>query len=321
MEPATISLQGAVTVDLRRLLREARRRMTPGPRDHSSDREHEIARYLATGHDDDDGWRRYEGPTSLEQMRVHGSALRSALLQRVAELEAAGEVPTPPAQCLDRSWLREKLRPMVEGLFVADDQPRVLEFVQGSVVFLTQGTVHRLLPELRWDHTAWCLARIWLDSIDAPPLADEAPGLLGLSEEKTCYVSLRYFQDLERDPFADYVVHEVAHLFHNNKRSYVGLPPCGRREWMLDIEFRKRELFAYACEVYSRIVARASNRREREALVAEFAPHAEGFADQLDPDELVDILRQAARAQSGWRAILRRCAPAPKRRALRAIAT
>jgi hypothetical protein len=289
-----------------------------GPRDRSSARLEEIARYLATGHPDEDGWRRYEGQTSLEQMKVHGAALRRALLERVTELETAGQVPTPPASCRDRSWLREKLRPMVEGFFVPDDQPRVLEFVEGSIVFLTRDTVHQLLPELRWDHSAWNIARIWLDSINAPPLSEGAGGLLGLSEEKTCYVSLRYFKDFEDDPFADYVVHEVAHLFHNNKRHYVGLPPRGRREWMLELEFRKRELFAHACEFYSRIAVRASSPRERKELVEEFAPHAEGFAEQLDPNELIEILRQAVRARDGWRTILRRCAPAPKSRSRRA---
>lgn len=291
-----------------------------GRRDGSSAQDDELARYLATGHHDEDGWRRYEGRTAIEQMIAHSSALRTALLQRVAELEVGGREPSLPVQRLEASWLREKLRPMVEGLFVPDEQPPVLEFVEGSVVFLTADTVHQLLPDLRWDHTAWNIARIWLDSINAPPLSDEAPGLLGLSEEKTCYVSLRYFKDFEDDPFADYVVHEVAHIFHNNKRRYIGLPPRGRREWMLELEFRRRELFAHACEFYSRIAARASNRREREALVEAFAPRAEGFADQLDPHELVDILRQAARARSGWRAILRRCAPPPKSRVRRTTA-
>lgn len=286
--------------------------MLARPENHSA-RNAELARYLATGHHDEDGWRRYEGQTSLEQMTAHSSALRTALLRRVAELETAGQMPAPPARSLDRFWLREKLRPMVEGFFTPDERPRILEFVENSVVFLTRDRVHRLLPELRWDHTAWSIARIWLDSINAPPLSEEAPGLLGLSEEQTCYVSLRYFADLELDPFADYVVHEVAHLFHNNKRRTIGLPPRGRCEWMLDIGFQRRELFAYACEVYSRIAARAAGQRARRELVEAFAPEAEGFADQLEPEELVDILRQAARARNGWRAILRRCSSGPRR--------
>src|SRR5690606_10552060 len=97
------------------------------------------------------------------------------------------------------------------------------------------------------------------------------------------------------------------------------LPVRGRCEWMLNIEFRQRELFAHACEFYSRIEARACSRREREAFVEAFAPRAHGFADQLDPGELMDILRQAARARNGWRAILRRCSPAPRRRVRRPV--
>ena len=74
-------------------------------------------------------------------------------------------------------------------------------------------------------------------------------GNRSLSEETTCYVSPAYFG--EEDPFADVVVHEVAHIFHNCKRHKAGLRQTRRREWLLDIEFRKRETFAYACEAYA----------------------------------------------------------------------
>lgn len=72
----------------------------------------------------------------------------------------------------------------------------------------------------------------------------------------------------EQDPFADYVVHEAAHVFHNCKRATVGLPATRRREWLLDIDYRKRETFAYACEAFSRMVALGgSQAQQREALV------------------------------------------------------
>ena len=38
------------------------------------------------------------------------------------------------------------------------------------------------------------------------------------------------------------------------ERRTVGLPETRQREWLLDIDFRKRETFAYACEAYSRIL-------------------------------------------------------------------
>jgi hypothetical protein len=34
----------------------------------------------------------------------------------------------------------------------------------------------------------------------------------------------------------------------------IGLPETRTREWLLPIDFRKRETFGYACEAYARIV-------------------------------------------------------------------
>ena len=51
-------------------------------------------------------------------------------------------------------------------------------------------------------------------------LGEDAPNLVGLSEETTCYVSPEYFA--EDDPFADFIVHEAAHIFHNCKVSVRG---------------------------------------------------------------------------------------------------
>ena len=89
---------------------------------------------------------------------------------------------------------------------------------------------------------------MYLLSLRAPLLGNERRAV-GLSEEMKCYVSLEYFT--ETDPFADYIVHEVAHIFHNCKRKTLGLPHSRSKEWLLNIDFVKRETFAYACEFYS----------------------------------------------------------------------
>jgi hypothetical protein len=133
---------------------------------------------------------------------------------------------------------------------------------------------------------------------------------VGLSEETTFFVSSEYFE--EEDPFADFVVHEAAHVFHNCKRRTIGLPETRRREWLLDIEYRKRETFAYACEAYARIVERAPRFAERPALGDEFArERATPKDERVDRDELVDIVREAAAVRNGWKRILARCAPPP----------
>jgi hypothetical protein len=110
-------------------------------------------------------------------------------------------------------------------------------------------------------------------------------------------------------------VHEAAHVFHNCKRLTAGLPERPRQEWMLEIDFHKRETFAYACEAWSRVAGLTPKRAERLSLVDEYARTFTPDDDRVDLDELVDIIREAARAQNGWKRILARCA---RRRARRA---
>lgn len=176
-----------------------------------------------------------------------------------------------------------------------------------SVVFLTPDTVEHALREESFDHDAWTLANLYLNSVGAPLLGPDAPCLLGLSQETTCYVTPGYFD--EDDPFADFVVHEVAHIFHNCKREHVGLPFRRRREWLLDIAFRKRETFAYACEAFARVLECARRPSDRLELAAEFGRDFRCGDERVDAAEVVDLVRHAAARRNGWKVILARCAP------------
>ena len=40
------------------------------------------------------------------------------------------------------------------------------------------------------------------------------------------------------------------------KRATIGLRETRTKEWLLDIEYRKRETFAYSCEAYARVLER-----------------------------------------------------------------
>lgn len=273
----------------------------------------EVAHYLATGEHDPNNWRLYPGKTAMEQMAAQAETLRRALVLRVSRLEAGCDAVAVPADRTSRSYLELKLAPMVNGIFGPEDRAVVLETLVESITFLTRDEVYRVLTESGWPRTNWDVARIWLDSIGAEPLSSSADGLLGLSENQRCYVSLRYFEDLEADTFTDYVVHEAAHLLHNNKRRYLALPERGRSEWLLDLDFRKRELFAYACEFWSRISASAQARKDRMALIDELSPRLENFESEFDADEMEDMLRAVARARYPWRVLARACKPAPRR--------
>jgi len=158
---------------------------------------------------------------------------------------------------------------MVQGLFPQKEQAVILNMLERSVVFLTPATINTVLEKATWLKTAWNLANIYLASLDAKPLSESAPDIVGLSEETTCYVPMKYFSN--NNPLKDYVIHEAAHIFHNCKRERIGLPETRRREWLLEIDFAKRETFAYACEAYSRILELGETRSARSRLILELA--------------------------------------------------
>jgi len=157
---------------------------------------------------------------------------------------------------------------MVRGLFPRGEREAVLGLLARSVVVLTPATVGDV-RQARWLGTAWRLANLYLRSIGARPVGPDAPDLVGISEETTCWVSSEYFRANGR--FEDFVVHEAPHVFHNCKRRTAGLPETRRREWLPDIAFGKRETFADASEAYARIVELGETRAARLALVEELA--------------------------------------------------
>ena len=258
----------------------------------------------------------------LDRARRGRDDLLAALAAEVRR-RAVGRQHAAVPQDLDLvSWTRRKLMPMVDGLFPRAEREAVRALLERSVVFLTAGNIEEVLLRQMWLHTAWALANLYLSSVDAALLGPEAPSLLGLSEATTCYVSADYFGEQRR--FDDYVIHEAAHVFHNWKRRNTGLRETRTREWLLEIDFKKRETFAYSCEAFGWIVAHARTRGERIALGQGYAAGVSRFQDEdLDAGELASIVGEACEARNGWKVILRRCAAAKKmtRRATLALLT
>ncbi len=147
---------------------------------------------------------------------------------------------------------RTRVEPMVRGIFPAVEQETVPALLAKSVVFLTPDNIGSVLHAQNFGHSAWDVTNLYLSSVNAELSGDDAPDLPGLSQETTCFVTARHLEG--RDRFDDFIAHEAAHVFHNWKREHVGLRSTRTKEWLLPIEFRKRETFAYSCEVYSRIV-------------------------------------------------------------------
>jgi len=266
----------------------------------------EIERYLRTG-DSDPYAAAWQG-AFLERHEHARKDLREALVAEVA----ARSRGKPAARTGDdrnvAELVRRKVEPMVAGLFRRAEREPVLRLLEGSVVFLTRDRIREVLLEVSWPRTAWNLANLYLASVGAELLDEQAPSIVGLSEDTTCFVSMEYFDD--DAPFSDFVVHEAAHVFHNCKRRTVGLPEKPCREWLLDIEYSKREVFAYSCEAYARILERSRSPSERAALAEKYENCLEILDERAEPREVAAIVRDACAARAGWKVILARCSPA-----------
>lgn len=266
----------------------------------------EVKRFLSSG-DHDNLFEVWPDGTLMDRAR-HGSAvLRSALISAVQKRAGHAAIPAYLEGADEDIFAIDKFAPMVRGLFPQKEQAIILDMLERSVVFLTPATINTVLEKAAWLKTAWKLANIYLVSLDAKPLADSAPDIVGLSEETTCYVSMKYFSNT--NPLEDYVIHEAAHIFHNCKRETIGLPATRCREWLLEIDYAKRETFAYACEAYSRILELGEIRSARSRLLSELAEEPMPPDDRVDGAEYVDILRDAVAVRNGWKRILERCSP------------
>ena len=271
----------------------------------------DIERYLRHGQHDD-FFRAWPGEDFLARAKCADTALREALIATVRQRTRHATVPEALAGIDVVAFARAKLAPMVRGLFPRDEQETVLDVLGRSVVFVTPDTITTVLAATRWLNTAWDLANLYLESCDAELLGPDARQIVGLSEETTCYVSAEYFR--APSPFADFVVHEAAHIFHNCKRRTIGLREIRGREWLLEIDFRRRETFAYACEAYSRICECGAGPHARRQLLADLDPGTTLADDRVDAGEYLDILGEAVAARNGWKRILARCAaPRPVR--------
>ena len=276
----------------------------------------EIARYLSAG-EHDGLYAAWSGESLIACARNGELALRRALISAVNDRAPAAKVPEALADLDVAAFARAKLLPMVRGYFPVSEQTSVLEMLGRSVVFLTADNVDAVLRNTPFVGTAWTLAKLYLLSVGAESLSDDAPKIVGLSEGMTCYISTAYFQRESR--FEDFLVHEAAHVFHNCKRATIGLPKVRGREWLLEIDFRKREMCAYACEVFSRVIALGSTPAARRRLLTDIENERAPPDDRVDVDDYIKILRNAVCSSNGWKRILESCKPPSRRRSHRKV--
>ncbi len=266
----------------------------------------QIRSFLATG-DYDMVHAVWPGCHALERIRAGDAALRAALTDALCDRTKDLTSPSMPPEFDAAQFVLGKVRPMVSGLFPDRERQLILDLFEKALVFVTGDNIEQLILETDRLSTARQIAELFLGSLGLPGLDDQPVSYVGFSEETRFYVSTDYFKD--NDPFADWVVHEAAHVFHNWKRAYVGLPETRTREFLLNIAFAKREVFAYACEAYSRILERGMSPADRRRLYAEYVKRGVPHDDRISRDELVDVVASAVEARNGWKDILAHCAP------------
>ncbi|WP_158744910.1 hypothetical protein [Acidisphaera sp. L21] len=269
----------------------------------------QISHYLATGESDTLSYA-WPGDCIIARAQCGSGALRNALIKEVIGRTPHASTPEQVAHLDVAAFAREKITPMVRGLFPVNERPVLMDMFSRSVVFLSSDNAVSVISETRFLSTAWDLANLYLLSCGAETLSEQAPKLVGLSEGTTCYVSTEYFRCNDR--LEDFVVHEAAHVFHNCKRETIGLPRIRGRDWLLEIDFHKRELFAYVCEVYSRLLALGSTRASRRRCLAELESGPPPPDDRVDPNEYWLTLREAVESNNGWKKIHDRCRPPRK---------
>jgi hypothetical protein len=272
----------------------------------TSEQARQVLTYLETGDHNDALAAAWPGGTTLERMRNARAARRAALCSEIRKRGRGRSARWHAASGDIQGLIRERVGPMVRGLFPRSEQDVVLGFVARSVVVVTGANVERVLRETTWDHTAWSLANLHLGSMGAPLLASNAPQVVGLCEDRRCYLSGKYFQD--DDPLADYLVHEAAHLFHTCKRRVVGLREKRGSEWLLPIAYGMRETFAYACEAYAAVCKGDPESRERAARLQLLEKQPPPGHRSVEPEVFLEIVREACALRNGWKRLIARCA-------------
>ena len=175
----------------------------------------QVQRYLETGDHDSlcEGW---PGCNLFEKAGKAEHVLRHALVMEVRRRAKGRRSPSLPPDFNPCRFILGKVGPMVRGLFPAGEQQIMLGLFENSLQFVTRENIEQMLIRIYWPGTAWSVANLYLGSLGLPGLDGKPVCFVGLSEETTFYVSMDYFS--EENPFADYVVHEAAHVFHNWKR-------------------------------------------------------------------------------------------------------
>ena len=201
---------------------------------------------------------------------------------------------------VDPTAIRARVEPMVRGLVQEEWQEIALrEFVARTFVLNFRGAMAAMeveLPSCDMESARRILWALYRDyGLRLDDIKMTCDGLAG------DYAHVRWSAYETKDPYSDVVVHETAHLLHYLKPRNFGLHMRRHQERFVDIEFNHRELFAYACEAYSRVVLHGP--RKARISFAEKMPEGAFSFPRGEIKDVAALVMDAARARNGWRVI------------------
>jgi len=196
--------------------------------------------------------------------------------------------------------IRRRINSMVKGLVQSDWQEIALrELTARTFVLNFQGARAAIDAEFSTCYmgSAWQILWALFGDYGLKPdeIRVECDGIAG------DFAHARWSAYETVDPYSDVVVHEAAHLLHYLKPGHYGLHVRRGQERFVDVEFRHRELFAYACEAYSRVVLH-SERRSRISFAEKMLEDAFSFP-RGQIQQVAALVGDASRARNGWRVI------------------
>lgn len=264
-----------------------------------------VERFLRTGNSHLSRSSRYslEG---IKKERVHSDLCKTALWNLFEALSAQLPAAEKNIAAVMPEMIREKVRPMVTGLVQEEWRETALREL-GKRVFVLNAAGARKAIEAElttsWLHEAWNVFWLFFSDHALRPETVRRPVFEGITAGTFAHISRSAYE--RDDGTSDVIVHEAAHLLHYLKPEDYGLPIKRGQERFLDVRFIDRELFAYTCEAYTRLLQKGRGPALKSAeRIWEICGHYPPRKSLVK--EIAALLLKAAKARNGWKVIKER---------------
>lgn len=264
-----------------------------------------VERFLKTGNDKLHSRAGYSLKRIAEEQE-HSSRCKAALLDLFDTLSQQLPSTAVNAPAVTPEMIRERVKPMVTGLVPEDWRETALRELGNRVFVLNAAGARKAIEaELTtsWLHEAWNVFWLFFNDHDLRPEAVRRPVFEGITAGTFAHISRSAYE--REDGTSDVIVHEAAHLLHYLKPENYGLTVKRGQERFLDVRFIDRELFAYTCEAYTRLLEKGRGPALRSAeKIWEICGHYP--PEKYLVKEIAALLLKAAKARNGWKVIKER---------------